>query len=417
MGKISFPEILLPAFKNTEDWQRWAVVACDQFTSQPSYWEEAEKIVGDAPSALRLILPEIYLEEPDADVRIAAINSNMNAYLENGVFDEPVTGPVLVERSAGNGVRLGLMACLDLEEYNYSADSASLVRATEGTVTSRIPPRMKIRKNASLELPHVLVLIDDPAHRIIEPLAECQSRVLYDFDLMLGGGHVKGLEIVDGKAAKAALEALNSLDLLAVGDGNHSLASAKCHWEELKKAGAGPDHPARYAMVEIENIHDPAIVFEPIHRVLFNVDPYVFFDEMEGFYLDKAAYMEAVTEIGKAPEYPGCHTVLYRAPGHSGFIFIDREVHELAVGALQAFLDDFLARHTECCIDYIHGDETVTELARQKGNMGFYLPPIDKGSFFNAIRKNGPMPRKTFSMGEAREKRYYIECRKIGARG
>ena len=412
---IKYPEIYLPGAEadDKEFWMKWAVVACDQFTSQPDYWKEVEEYVGDAPSAFHLMLPEIYLEEPDVESRIAEINRVMKDYIDRGVLENAGRAAVLVERETSEGKRLGLMAALDLEEYDFAPDSQSRVRATEGTVEERIPPRMKIRKNAVLETPHVMVLINDPERSIIEPLAESPGKILYDFDLAFGGGHITGIQITDETAAEKALELLNALPLLAVGDGNHSLAAAKCHWEELKKAGAPEDHPARYAMVEIENIYDPAIVFEPIHRVLFNADPYLFFDELEGWFSDKAAYMEAVADTESIPEYPGCHTIVYEAPGRKGYIFIDKEVHELAAGALQGFIDFYIKAHPETSVDYVHGDDAVRELAVVKGNMGFYLPPISKDSFFAAIEKNGPMPRKTFSMGEAREKRYYIECRKV----
>lgn len=428
---LNIPEILLPDTADTDFWKSWACVACDQYTSQPDYWQRVEDIARGKMSAFHLMLPEIYLEESDVDSRIEKINNTMSQYIEGGVLKSEEPSVVLVERDTkASPVRRGVVMALDLEKYDFNKGSGSLIRATEGTVTERIPPRMKIRKNAALEMPHVMILIDDPDKTVVEPLFEADGQVVYDFDLMEGGGHIKGRRVSDMAAIEKAADALRALGdrknftrkygmtedtpvlLYAVGDGNHSLASAKCHWEECKKQGAGPEHPARYALVEVVNIHDEGIVFEPIHRVLFNVNPAHFFDELQGYFTDKASYMETIVDMDAA-EYPGCHTIQYVGAGCKGNIFIDKQVHTLAVGALQEFIDYYLKGHPESRVDYIHGDDVVAELGSQPGNMGFYLPAIDKNDFFKTVICKGSLPRKTFSMGEAFEKRYYIECRKI----
>ena len=428
---LNIPEILLPAGDDRNFWESWACVACDQYTSQPDYWRRVAHAVQGKMSAFHLMLPEIYLEESDVDARIEKINSTMSEYMENGVLRKQTPSVILVERDTkASPVRRGVVMALDLEAYDFNKGSGSLVRATEGTVVERIPPRMKIRKNAVLEMPHVMILIDDPERTVVEPLFEADSQMAYDFELMEKGGHIKGRRLTDLSAIKKAAEALRMLGnkkhftqkygvpentpvlLYAVGDGNHSLASAKCHWEELKKQGADPAHPARYALVEVVNIHDEGIVFEPIHRVLFHVNPAHFFDELQGYFTDKASYMENIVDMDAA-EYPGCHTVKYVGLGCKGNVFIDKQVHTLAVGALQEFIDYYLKGHPESRVDYIHGDDVVAELGSQPGNIGFYLPAIDKNDFFKTVICNGSLPRKTFSMGEAFEKRYYIECRKI----
>lgn len=428
---LNIPRLLLPEERTEDFWKTWACVACDQYTSQPDYWKRVEAAARGKMSTFHLMLPEIYLEEADVDSRIEKINRNMSEYIEKGVLKEQNPAVVLVERDTkASPVRRGVVMALDLEQYDFNRGSGSLIRATEGTVVERIPPRMKIRKNAALEMPHIMILIDDPDRTVVEPLFAAESRPLYDFDLMEGGGHIKGRCVTDTAAIERAAEALGALGdrkhftqryglpentpvlLYAVGDGNHSLASAKCHWEELKKQGAGPEHPARYALAEVVNIHDPGIVFEPIHRVLFHVNYENFFDELEGYFTDKASYMESIVDMDSV-EYPGCHTVKYVSAGRQGNIFIDKQVHTLAVGALQEFIDYYLKGHPESRVDYIHGSDVVAELGTQPGNMGFYLPAMDKNDFFKTVICNGSLPRKTFSMGEAFEKRYYIECRKI----
>ena len=396
--------ILLP--NANVDPAKWAVVACDQFTAQPDYWAQTENIVRDAPSTLRLTLPEIYLRESDA--RVPAIHAAMADYLQSGVLTEAVEGFVLVERTTASGVRQGLVAALDLEAYDYSAGSDSLIRATEGTVASRVPPRARIRSGAPLELPHVMMLIDDPARTVIEPLYARRDvlRPLYDFELMLGGGHLRGwaVENTDAETVFAAVEKLSKgCDglLYAVGDGNHSLAAARQCWldvrEKLTEAERAT-HPARYALVELVNLACPALVFEPIHRILFNVDTDDLFSALRA-HLCERGFREA----------PDGDLVVFDRENRLAFRC---EQHPLPV--LQRFLDDYLSHHPGAEIDYIHGDGALRELVNGRPNAAGFMPrAFDKSELFDSIRRWGVLPRKTFSMGEATEKRYYMEARKI----
>ena len=433
---LMVPEILLPA-KDT-DMTKWATVACDQYTSQPEYWAETEKIAEDKPSTYKLMLPEIFLGEADADERIEKINKTMERYIESGTLEKSEPSMILVKRTTPvSPVRTGIIVALDLEKYDFNKDSESLIRATEGTVIERIPPRMKIRKNAAIEMPHIMILIDDPDKTVIEPIAEkaASFECVYDFDMMQNGGHITGYKISDVEIIEnmaSALEKLASNEvfatkygfsqdiaplLFAVGDGNHSLASAKCHWEELKKAGADMNHPARYALVEIVNVHDNGIAFEPIHRVIFNVDSDKFMDGMIEYFGDKATC--TVTEKGSfdeaytGDEYGAFHTIPYCSSKENGIIYIDKSVHTLAVGAIQMYIDEFIKQNAGTTVDYVHGEDVTRDLGTKDGNMGILLPSMDKKDLFLTVIKNGSLPRKTFSMGEAFEKRYYIECRAI----
>ena len=416
-----FPaDILLPQVSEME---KWPVVACDQFTSQPEYWENAEKIVGDAPSALRLVLPEAYLNSAEVNRRIAAINASMEGYLADGVFKTLPDSLIYLERTQSDDrVRHGLIGCIDLEQYDFTPGSGALIRATEGTVLERIPPRVRVREHAPLELPHVMLLIDDPNGTVIEPLAGETGRMetLYDTELMLGGGHVKGWRLTDEQMSRAAaaLNALKSPEvmaekygmvgaaplLFAVGDGNHSLATAKACYEKLKKEtpeAQWASLPARYALVEVVNLHDDALTFEPIHRVLFHVDGQ---DLWAAF---RAFYPAAHTGAGAG------HTVEVCGQGLDGVWTVPAPSAQLAVGTLQAFLDDYCKRRPEVEIDYIHGDDVARKLGSQPGNLGFLLPPMGKDQLFRTVMADGVLPRKTFSMGEAQDKRYYLEARKI----
>ena len=416
-----FPaDILLPQVSEME---KWPVVACDQFTSQPEYWENAEKIVGDAPSALRLMLPEAYLNSAEVNRRIAGINASMEGYLADGVFKTLPDSLIYLERTRSDDrVRHGLIGCIDLEQYDFTPGSGALIRATEGTVLERIPPRVRVREHAPLELPHVMLLIDDPNGTVIEPLAGETGRMetLYDTELMLGGGHVKGWRLTDEQMSRvaAALNALKSPEvmaekygmvgaaplLFAVGDGNHSLATAKACYEKLKKEtpeAQWASLPARYALVEVVNLHDDALTFEPIHRVLFHVDGQ---DLWAAF---RAFYPAAHTGVGMG------HTVEVCGQGLDGAWTVPAPSAQLAVGTLQAFLDDYCKRRPEVEIDYIHGDDVARKLGSQPGNLGFLLPPMGKEQLFRTVMTDGVLPRKTFSMGEAQDKRYYLEARKI----
>ena len=422
---VAVPEILLP---QGVDLSRWAVIACDQFTSQRNYWDAADEIAGDSPSALRIALPEIYLEE--SEKRVPQINAKMTSYLSEDVLSKQVNGFVLVRRQISAGTRYGLLVLLDLDEYDFSADSKSRIRATEGTIISRLPPRVQIRENAPLELPHILVLIDDPEKTVIEPLLEktkaYDMEKLYDFDLMLDGGHIEGFGIAGGSDIAAQIaEAISVLDdsdtqakkygftqdeaaahglmTFAMGDGNHSLATAKTIWERTK-AGLSElereNHPARFALVELNNLHEDSLKFEPIHRLMMNCDP--------------AALLDGLTKWAAAQHGDGGQQSLrYVLAGQSGEIVVENAPHSLPVGTLQLFLDEYIAGNAGVEIDYIHDDDALISLAEKDNCLGFLCDAIEKSQLFRSILLSGPLPRKTFSIGNARDKRYYLEARKI----
>jgi len=386
---VQVPRVLLP--KKGTDYYKWAVVACDQFTSQPSYWEDAKRIVGKSPSTLELILPEAYLEKPGEDERIASIKSHMRDYLDKGILEEKPQGFVLVTRTVGGATRTGLVMALDLEAYDYSKGSTTLIRATEGTIVSRIPPRLKIREGAPIELPHILVLIDDPDKTVIEPLALKKAKLtkLYDTDLMLEGGHISG-HLVDGEddilGVLNALGVLKDADrfsekygdrapmLFAMGDGNHSFATAKANWEKIKETlpeAERADHPARYALVEVENVHDDGIVFEPIHRVVFGASGNRAIETLLRHF--KAKYACAKVELGRMPCAQGgdTHVLPFITGEVEGAFIVSCPTSQLAVGTLQGALDESVQEICGCEIDYIHGADVVKELAKRRGNRIF----------------------------------------------
>ena len=474
--------ILLP--NDGIDMEKWSVIACDQFTSQADYWDAVEKYVADAPSTLNVVFPEIYLgtienQENDCnssgagvnndketgrktkyasmtdDERIKYINTTMDTYLTDGTLKQAVAdGYVLVERTTESGVRLGIVGLIDLEDYDFDPKNKTLIRATEGTVISRIPPRVKIREHAAIELPHVMLLVDDPLdgqngefcrnesqenavniaaikHGIIEYVYAIRDtlRKLYDTELMQGGGHIRGYAI-EGEAAKQLTEAFatkqNSCGgfLFAVGDGNHSLATAKTCWENIKKSGKFTEeqlktHPARYALVEICNLHSEALEFKPIHRLLTNVDVkdmLSFFEaEITKQGLESAEGDEIVFEYvesgndDSAKQANGNEAVSENNYG----INITNRGDRLPVEILQGILDKYLETHDNVSIDYIHGDEALHRLVKEIKGCGIFLQSIDKSTLFPAINAGGVLPRKTFSIGEANEKRYYMECHKI----
>lgn len=426
------PRICLP--RPGIDLSKWAVVACDQYTSEPDYWHEVEREVGDAPSTLHLILPEAYLESVDAPARTQRIQETMRRYLADGLLRDH-EGAVYVERTVGLGTRRGLMLELDLEHYDFGRNSTSLIRPTEGTIVERLAPRIEVRSGAELELPHILVLIDDPARTVLEPIGAARAALpkVYEADLMLGGGHVAGYA-VSGAAIETAINALCALGnpqafaaryrvpdgtppmLFAVGDGNHSLATAKAIWERVKSS-VGMDHPSRYALVEIENIHDPALAFEPIHRVLFgvSVDPRQALAEAFGraFSCTDVPSAAAMRERVQSVQGP-CHAAGLIGPGaRFSVIEIADPTSTLAVGTLQPFIDRLLARGGATHIDYVHGDDVLERLATSAGNVGISLPAVNKSDLLRMVVREGPLPRKTFSMGEAQEKRFYVEARRI----
>ena len=429
---IQIPQVFLPN-KGT-DLTKWAVIACDQFTSQPEYWKEVERIVGDAPSTLKLTFPEVYLEQPGGEDRIKNVQSTMRKYMDEGIL-QPHEGLVYAERTVDGKMRRGLVLALDLEAYNYNKGSSSLVRATEGTIVDRLPPRIKIREGATVELPHILVLIDDPNHTVIEPLAAAKSKLekLYDFDLMFDSGHLAGYA-VDTDLENQVVEALRGLAdpqtfaakygidkdqpvlLFAMGDGNHSLATAKAIWEKIKPQ-VGMDHPARYALVEIENVHDEGLEFEPIHRVLFGLKKNLF-AELENYFGANFSYktVASAEEMVKAVDSASAGAQVIGLVGGGkdfGVIEIANPSSNLPVGTLQPFLDFFLKNGGAEKVDYVHGEDVTVKLGSQPNNAGFYLPGMDKSDLFKTVILDGALPRKTFSMGEAREKRFYMEARKI----
>jgi len=421
---VRLADILLP--RPDVDLSRWAVVACDQYTAQPDYWAEVDRLVGDAPSTLRLIYPEVHLSEPDPQARIDAINAAMRDYLSRGLFQTYESSALLVRRETATGVvRWGVMVALDLDRYSWNAEDRTLIRATEGTILDRIPPRKRIREKAPLELPHIMVLISDEARSVIEPLAAASGDLspVYDVELMQHGGHVTGWLVPPSSIpafadALAALhDALDPADplLFAMGDGNHSFATAKSCWEDLAPTLSETEratHPARFALVEIENIFDPGLEFEPIHRVLFDTTRQAFEDE-----LSRHCSAYVVSPAGSAEEMLATVTAAAQQTfgycdqaGFATYALTDPEA-SIPAGTLQAVIDALVARGDE--VDYIHGTEATAAIGRRESNLGLFLPAVPKDSFFASIVADGALPRKTFSLGEADDKRYYLEARLI----
>lgn len=408
--------ILLP--KDT-DLSKWSVVACDQYTSEPDYWENVKNTVGDAPSALKIVFPEIYLKD-EPEKRIENINKTMSEYLDSGIFEEYTDSFILTMRTQRDGrTRSGLIGMLDLESYSFKKGEGTPTRATEGTVLERIPPRVKIRENAPLELPHILILIDDEDKTVVEPIVSKKDSLekVYDFELMENSGHLTGYKITESEEIFKALSKLSDVGifkekyntdsedvlLFAVGDGNHSLATAKTCWENIKPSLTKEEqenHPARFALVEVMNIHDAALEFEPIHRVVFGVNPEKMIEEFMKFYPECANV-----------DNGGQH-IQYVIGDCTGDLYVKNSDSNLAVGTLQNFIDTYL-KDNAGEVDYIHGEEVVRKLSKDAGNIGFLLPAMEKNELFPTIIKDGELPRKTFSMGEAWDKRFYLECKKI----
>ena len=438
------PQLCLP--RSDLDLAKWAVVACDQYTAEPDYWRAAAAQVGDAPSTLQLIFPEVYLGAADAPARIQGIQQAMRRYLAEGLLRDH-QGAVYVERTVHGRTRRGLMLELDLEHYDFSPTSTSLIRPTEGTIVERLAPRIEVRRDAELELPHILVLIDDPGHTVIEPIGAARDTQtpLYATELMQGGGHLAGWA-VDAAHAERAVQALMALAnphtfaqryavpegtppmLFAVGDGNHSLATAKSIWEGVK-ARVGLAHPSRYALVEVENIHDPALAFEPIHRLLFGVGVGA------GLGADADIRQALATAFGSRltctdvptaqamrervqSAAPTRHAAGLIGPG-ARFCVIElaQPSSTLAIGSFQPFIDDFVEQGGATHIDYVHGDDVLERLATAEGQLGIHLATVAKGDLLRMVVREGPLPRKTFSMGEAHEKRFYVEARRIKPAG
>jgi hypothetical protein len=435
---VRIPRILLPS--KDIDLQKWAVVACDQYTSQEKYWKDVEKFVSNSPSTLNLIFPEVYLEKEGKQERINKIIESMREYLSKGYLQETEPCLVLVDRKTKNtSSRKGLILSIDLEKYDYNKGSSSIIRATEGTILARLPPRIEVRKDAIIELPHILVLIDDPQKTVIEPLFQKLGSFekIYDFDLMMKSGHLKGYKISDEVQIMKIVQALEKLAdkkifeqkynvqdksvlLFAMGDGNHSLATAKAVWEEKRKKLSKEeikDHPARFALVEIMNVHDPGLEFEPIHRVVFNV-PEDFLERMSQYFENQGSKFSTrdaeEKDIEKAllNNKKSIQIIPYIMKGEIGLITIENPKKNLAVGSLQDFLED-VSKNSGITIDYIHGEDVVKSLSLKEGNIGFLLPKMDKKELFKTVILEGALPKKTFSMGEASEKRFYLESRKI----
>ena len=429
---IRLPKLLMP--REGIDLSKWAVIACDQYTSQPDYWNNADSIVGDAPSTLRLTLPEVYLEQPDVKERTAKIQDAMLRYQQDGTLTEYEPGMMLVERTTKSGTRRGVVLSFDLEAYDYQAGSQSLIRPTEKTVVERIPPRLAVREGASLELPHIMLLIDDPDRKVIEPLFADKDafRKAYDTDLMLDGGHLSGWFVPEGKETAALIERLNGLAdpetfnkkygltgehavlPYAVGDGNHSMATAKANWERIKQdlsEEERQDHPARFVLAEVVNIHDDSLEIEGIHRVLFHIHPREVFQAADDFF----RLHGGMAYCGEPKSAPSTNVQSFPCMFHGEQVTlcIVDSPWALPVATLQNFLDDFLEKNPKSHIDYIHGADVVRELSQDARNMGFLLPDPAKEDLFRGVILDGVLPRKTFSMGEAQEKRYYMEARKI----
>ena len=419
MMKIPFKagNILIP--KNV-DMHKWSVVACDQYTSEPDYWNEVKNIVGDAPSTLNLTLPEIYLEDDDVEDRIKNINENMKKMLDDDIFNEYTDSMIYLERVQNDGkVREGVMGIVDLEDYSYEKGSQTFIRATEKTVIERIPPRMKVRENALLELPHIMILIDDDKKEIIENLKNevNEDDVVYDFDLMQKGGHIKGYKLSKDSINEVISKLENLADkdnfekkydvkdkgvlLFAMGDGNHSLATAKACYEKLKETMGKEEalnHPARYALVELVNLHSEALEFEAIHRVIFDTDVEDLIDSLNKYYdINEEGNGQRIEIVTKDMDKE---------------LFISNPKSNIAVGSVQLFLDEYLADH-KGKIDYIHGDDVTRDFGKKEGNVGILFDSMKKEDLFKTVIVDGALPRKTFSMGHSHDKRFYLECRKI----
>jgi len=407
-------QILLPAAGVKPE--TWACIACDQYTSEPEYWEKAFAVAGDAPSAIRLILPEYNLKNSES--LIPQIHRTMADYLAQGLLAPAVDpGFILCERTIASGTRLGLVCAVDLEQYSFEKGSLPLIRPTEQTITDRLPPRLKIRRGAPVELTHIMILIDDPDRTVLEPLqaAKASLRKVYDFDLMMNGGHLAGWAVDSADALAQVDRSLNALMdtkgenplLLAVGDGNHSLATAKAYWNEIREGlseAERENHPARFALCEIVNIHDEALLFEPIYRIVTGTT-------RAAIMADWKAYAEA-KGMNLAAEGSDHRFTVVSADGEETVAVLNPE-GAIPCETIQKFLDSFLSRHPEAGIDFIHGEGSLRALAAKPETVGFLLPDIDKHSFFKDVEKLGVLPRKTFSMGEADEKRFYKEAKKI----
>ena len=424
---VKIPKILLP---KDLDIKTWATIACDQYTQDKNYWQQVYSIVGLKPSTVKITFPEVYLGEPGRQERIQNIKKEMQSYIDKKIFDSPQEEGVYLERTTKYGrVRHGLVVAIDLDTYEWKPFSKALIRATEATIVERIPPRMEIRKEAIIETPHIMLLVNDPNHSLVEGLGERvkKNKPLYEGELMMNSGSVKGWAVCSEydieylrstlqKLAEANTEKDGSTFLFAVGDGNHSLATAKATWEDYKK-----NHPdikncnMKYALIEIVNIYDTGLTFEPIHRVLFDIDSEGLMnfigDKLGGKKEQLSSFDDLKKKIDNSKSDFG---FIFEKNGKTEFVFMKTEIKELPISQLQPAIDQFLLNcNKKGSIDFIHGADELLRLGSQKGITAIYLPPIDKDSFFATINGKGPLPRKSFSMGEADEKRFYLECRQI----
>ena len=430
---VEIPSILLPhntQSASADDLSKWAVIACDQFTQDREYWEKVKKAAGDAPSTLNMIFPEIFLSDDGAQEKIKDIHSTMKRYLQDGVFAEPMQGFIYIERDTPyQKKRRGLVAAIDLEKYDWHPQARPLIRCTEGTVEERLPPRMDIRRGAPLELPHVLLLIDDNKESLLPQLGEKvkNSKPIYDTKLMLDSGNIKGWFLNSESDFNFIAEKLDELFkhstsryeggnpfLFAVGDGNHSLAAARGIWQEYKAAHPGnelPEHPCRYALVEIENIYDPAIEFEPIHRVVFdiNYDGIInLLSLLPDFSCRSVNSAEELSRLVVNSSAPNCFGIICEGR----FALVETSASGIATACLQPLLDKY-AKTQPQLIDYIHGEDEVFKVASKGGAAGVLLPPVRKSGLFETVGRLGPLPRKSFSMGHSVEKRFYLEARSL----
>jgi uncharacterized protein (DUF1015 family) len=430
---IQVPEILLP---EAIDLKSWSVIACDQYTQNREYWKKAAEAAQGRQSTLNLILPEVYLDDSDKEQRVAQIKKTMQDYLAGSVFAPPLQNFIYVERKTAYGrVRHGLIIAVDLETYEWKPFSTSLIRATEATIPARIPPRKEIRNGAPLELPHIMLLVNDPEHSLVErtgsAVKEDGESPVYDGKLMLNGGSITGWAVPEKRNADI-LSALNriaeanttddgSVFLFAVGDGNHSLATAKAVWDEYKATLSQAERltsRVRYALAEVVNIYDTGLTFEPIHRVLFGADTpslvAALKTELGGSVRECSSAAELEAAVKKSAASFG---FVYSSAGTMSYTLLETPVTELAVARFQPVVDEYIRKENSCgkniSIDYIHGSGEVFKLGAKPDTTGIFLPPVDKDSFFNTINTRGPLPRKSFSMGEADEKRFYLECRKL----
>jgi hypothetical protein len=443
---VHIPEIFIPN-KNSTDLKKWTVIACDQFTSEPEYWNDLKEFVGLEPSTLKMILPEIYLDEGDIEEKIKLINSTMYNYLNDNIIKNIGNCFIFVQRKISeNIIRNGLIVAVDLENYNFKKGSHSLIRATEGTIIERLPPRVKIRENASLEIPHIQMLIDDPSKSVIEPLSKITTQLekLYDFDIYKNN-NIKGFKINSNEILENIFNSLLNLTdkekfnkkyklnnkiedilLFAVGDGNHSLATAKVLWDDIKNTLSDEmkeKHPARYALVELLNIHDESLEFKPIHRIIKKISPEKFIEDFIAF---NNKYLNSDTKIHKIDNYneiedfintnkksKSSHFLPFKYQDSLGILEVINPNHNLEVGTLQNFINSYVVNNPNAKIDYIHGKKVIHKLSDNKNSIGFYLPSMDKNDLFKTVILDGSLPRKTFSMGKATEKRYYLESRLI----